>query len=524
MVWKATDPQGNESSKIKWDLVEYTRGRVLDIGCGNYKPFGHFIGVDNNKDAHLFGILCKPDLAMDADNLDLIIDSSMDAVYSAHTLEHLDDPAKALKEWWRVLKTEGYLVLYLPHKDLYPNVGTEGANPDHKRDFLPQDVIDLMGFASWDLVRNEDRNEGNEYSFFQVYRKLSGTRKHYSYKNPRPAKSAGVVRYGAFGDLLQCSSVVAGLKEQGYHVTVHATPPASQVLEHDPNIDRIVLQDKDQVVNQELGEFFRYLAKKYDHFANLCETCEATLLAMPGRSPHHWRPASRHMLCNRNYMEILHAEAGVPHKLNVRFYPTAAEREWAKKERKKLGKFTIMWALSGSGVHKVWPYVDAVIAELMLQTDDVHFLLVGDHFCRILEQGWEKEPRVHARSAKWSIRESLSMVEQMDMVIGPETGVLNAASCLPIPKVVFLSHSTVENLTRDWVNTTSLWAKNVTCKGRGKNEAPACHLLHYGWDHCTRVNEGVGEGTAICQREILAGDVVDAIIAAYEKTKQLEAA
>jgi ADP-heptose:LPS heptosyltransferase len=517
MTWRQEDPQGNESGKIKWELVEYTRGRVLDVGCGNHKPFAHFIGVDNNKDASLFGILCKPDLCMDADNLDLIADASMDAVYSSHTLEHMDNPKAVLKEWWRVIKPGGFLILYLPHRDFYPNIGKPGANKDHKHDFVPDDVIKLMEWASWDLLRNEDRNEGQEYSFFQVYKKLQGTRKAYSYRQPKPAKSAGVVRYGAFGDLLQVSSIVRGLKEQGFHITLYTSPPGCEVLAHDPNIDKITLQDKDQVVNLELGMFWESLKKKHDKFINLSESCEGSLLALPGRTPHAWSPAARHSLCNRNYMEIQHEMAGVPHKLRVKFYATQEERDWARKERKKMGRYTIMWALAGSGVHKTWAYVDTVVASLMLDYQDVDVIFVGDMLCKLLEKGWEKEKRVHCRSGEWSIRQTLAMLDQVDMVIGPETGVLNGASCLPIPKIVFLSHSTVENLTRDWANTISLFAENVSCKGRGNNEAPACHQLHYGWDHCDRIMEGPGEGTARCQKEISPERVLLAIDAAYTK-------
>ncbi len=29
------------------------------------------------------------------------------------------DPKVALKNWWRVLKPGGYLIIYLPHRDLY---------------------------------------------------------------------------------------------------------------------------------------------------------------------------------------------------------------------------------------------------------------------------------------------------------------------------------------------------------------------------------------------------------------------
>ena len=76
-----------------------------------------------------------------------------------------------------------------PHKEFYPNIGTEGANPDHKHDFMPDDIIDAMrAFGGWDLVRNEDRNENIEYSFFQVYQKTAGKEQRYSYRDEKPAK------------------------------------------------------------------------------------------------------------------------------------------------------------------------------------------------------------------------------------------------------------------------------------------------------------------------------------------------
>jgi ADP-heptose:LPS heptosyltransferase/predicted SAM-dependent methyltransferase len=509
MVWRIDDPQGDESSKIKWELVPYTRGRVLDVGCGNHKPFAHFIGVDNNKDAALFGILCKPDLCMDAENLELVADASMDAVYSAHTLEHVEDPLKVLKHWWSKIKVDGFLVLYLPHKQFYPNIGVKGANPDHKHDFVPSDIVAFMRkVGSWDLVRNEDRNEGREYSFFQVYKKLAGTHHNESYKKPRPEKKAAVIRYGAYGDLLQASSIFKGLKEQGYHVTLHSSPPGSDVIAHDPNIDEIILQDKDQVPNLELSQFWETLKPKYDKFVNLSESCEGSLLALPGRTPYQWSPAARHALCNVNYLEIQHALAGLPHRPQVMFYPTEQEKLWARERRDRMSRYVILWALAGSGVHKTWPYVDAVVANLMLSYNDVDVIFTGDEFCQILEKGWEKEPRVHSLSARISMRQALTLAQLADCVIGPETGMLNSVSCMDMPKIVFLSHSTHENLTRDWKNVHPLWAPNVDCVGRGKNEAPACHTLIYGWQHCTKA-EGEAAGCALCQSLIPADRVCE---------------
>ena len=64
MVWKADTEQLHETSKIRWELPQYTRGFVLDIGCGPDKGFPHFIGVDSRKDEKLFGIIMNPDLTV----------------------------------------------------------------------------------------------------------------------------------------------------------------------------------------------------------------------------------------------------------------------------------------------------------------------------------------------------------------------------------------------------------------------------------------------------------------------------
>lgn len=42
---------------------------------------------------------------------------SFDFVLSEHVLEHIANPIKTLKEWIRVLKTDGVIYLFLPHHD-----------------------------------------------------------------------------------------------------------------------------------------------------------------------------------------------------------------------------------------------------------------------------------------------------------------------------------------------------------------------------------------------------------------------
>lgn len=546
MVWKREDPQGNEAGKIRWEIVEWTRGRVLDIGCGGCKAFPHFLGVDNGKDIQLFGHQFRPDVWIeDAKDLKLFASEQFDAVFSSHLLEHIEpkDVVKTLREWLRVVKPNGYLVLYLPDETLYPKVGEEGANPDHKWDVSYTRLIELMRNTdvSWDLVDWQRRDQGQEYSLFTVFQKLQVTEpvlqsfsclERERQLAPYKGKRACVVRYGAYGDLVQASSVFAGLKAQGYHVTLMTSPPGNQVVEHDPNIDAFYLQDKDQVPNQALGEYWAYHKAKYDKWVNLSESVEKTLLAMAPTTLHMMAPAARHSLLDVNYVELQHRMASVPHIPQVAFFPTRVERKWAQAERRAIDGFCVVYALNGSSVHKRWPWMDRLIAAALVDFPDLHFVLAGGPDGQILEQGWfgwdkdpakhqdakkvQTEPRVHCRSGRWGIRETLAFLETADLVFGPETGVLNAAAQLPIPKVVLLSHSTVTNLCRDWVNTHALASEHTECPGRGENEAPACHQMHYNWDHCRQVNFGddagaelAGKpmGVAQCQYDLTFEDV-----------------
>lgn len=495
-MWTLDGPEGRESAKIKYEIVQYTRGRGLDIGCGTEKAFSHFIGYDSG---HHFG-KGAADIVGDASDLSIFADKSMNFIFSSHLLEHLEDYKAALAEWWRVIKPGGHLVIYLPHKDFYPNVGQEGANPDHKHDFIPQDIVDAMP-DGFDLLTNEERNEGIEYSFLQIYRKENNKQRLESWKKRKPAKTAVVVRYGGFGDMLQMSSILPGLKAQGYHVTVNTTHSGQDIMKADPNIDAFMLQDKDQVPNAELHIYWRVMASKFDKFINLSESVEGTFLSLPGRTGHTWPQSVRHKLFNFNYMEHAHELAGVPLPPKVKFYPTAEEQSWAASEKRRIGgDKVILWTLAGSSLHKTWPGLDAIIARILIDYPDSRIVLSGDQFCTLLEQGWENEKRVVCTSGKWSIRKTLAFAQVADMVIGPETGVLNAVSDEPMPKVIFLSHSSHENLTKYWKNTAVMEPQDCACY--------PCHMMHYGVDHCEFNKE---EGVAQCQLNITVDAVWKAV-------------
>ena len=515
MTWDPAAPYKAESKKIVWEVAPYLKGRGLDIGAGDFKVLPHAISVDNMNHEQ-FGFTVKPDVLCDASKLDVFAAQSMDFVYSSHTLEHIEDYAAALYEWWRVVKYDGYMVLYLPDAAHYPKCGTPGANPDHKWDVTKDRVLDAMRLRrGWDLVDYQERSGGDEYSLLFVFKKTNSKLHGFSYQNPKPKKTVCVVRYGAFGDLMQASSVWAALKAEGYHVTVFSSLPGAGVITEDPNIDKLVLFDKDQVPNADLVNFWDWHRPKYTKFVNLSESVEGTLLAMKGRTLMYHPPALRHSMLNRNYTEFQHAIAETPYVLRSKFYPTDAELAWANKTWLPLRPGpVIMWSLAGSSVHKTWAGLDAVLASIMLAYPTATVVLVGGPEAVILEQGWENEPRVLCTSGKWSIRQTLTFMLKCNLVLGPETGVLNAAACEPMPKIVFLSHSTAENLTRDWTNTTALSSPNTHCPGRGTcGTVPACHQLHYGWEFCQRDEE---TSTAQCQKDISVERVWGAVQEALE--------
>ncbi len=200
------------------------------------------------------------------------------------------------------------------------------------------------------------------------------------------------------------------------------------------------------------------------------------------------------------------------------------ERKDAAHERRKIAgrsRPVIVWSLGGSSVHKLWPYTAKVLRWLFDETDckvvtvgsqleqviefsiaqqfakehlkisyeDSHELGLGALLVR-LKDFWG-ENKMICRSGSWTIRQSLAFLEQASMVVGPETGVLNAAAMMEMPKIIMLSHSSHTNLTRDWNNAHVV-------PSHGCSESP-CHRLHNGFEFCYKDEQ---TGAAMCSAAV----------------------
>ena len=65
-----------------------------------------------------------------------VADDSFDCVHSSHCLEHLSNPVEALKNWIRICKVGGHLVISVPDEDLYEQgYWPSKFNPEHQWSF-----------------------------------------------------------------------------------------------------------------------------------------------------------------------------------------------------------------------------------------------------------------------------------------------------------------------------------------------------------------------------------------------------
>jgi SAM-dependent methyltransferase len=422
-----------------------------------------------------------PNMIKDVSKPLMFGDKSQDYVFSSFLLNELDNWETVLKDWWRVIKDNGYLILFLP-------IIEEG-----EKLCTAKMVVDAMvQNKPWQFV--EARMNGKQ--LFHVYRKCDRPTKLDAVIDP--AKVCAVVKLGAHGDALWASSVFPGLKEQGFHTILFTQTTGEAVLRHDPYIDEIV-NFENRVPMGELGELFQWLKAKYGQCRILIECCEGVLLPSPGKIQYQWPLEARHATMNLNYLDMHHLVAEVPlFPKHQKFYPTDEEKTWANELRGRLNEFVVVLVPRGSGCSKFWPYMADLTKEL-LKRDDISVVVLGD------QTGITLEPHENLLNIgiDWEIRRAMTFVQLADVVAGQETGLLNSVGFeKDVHKVVLLTHSSEENLTRDWSNTEVI-RMYPECAGKS-----GCHLLHFDWSHC---NKDEATQSAKCQAMITVEMVLERI-------------
>ena len=155
---------------------KYCRGLGVDIGCGTNRLSPNVLALD----AYYHGVgPGNPDLIWNASSLGEVPKSSpsrwfrdecLDFIFSSHCLEDFRDIEGVLKEWWRKIKPEGYLVLLLPDMEggRYPKVGEPGGNPSHRVNVGPKmmsEMVSRLFGSSCEVVQHDTLRGGCTFDF-----------------------------------------------------------------------------------------------------------------------------------------------------------------------------------------------------------------------------------------------------------------------------------------------------------------------------------------------------------------------
>lgn len=116
-------------------FAKYMHGSGLDVGYRGSDPLAEpilptAIGIDLDYPGY--------------DGLRLPFqDGTQDYVFSSHCLEHIQDDEGSLREWLRVVKPGGHVIVVVPHCDLYEGKRAlpSKKNADHKHVYSPASLL-----------------------------------------------------------------------------------------------------------------------------------------------------------------------------------------------------------------------------------------------------------------------------------------------------------------------------------------------------------------------------------------------
>lgn len=275
-----------------------------------------------------------------------------------------------------------------------------------------------------------------------------------------------IIRIGALGDCLVASIIPRYLKNLGHEVYFLTSEDGLLVLRNNPYIDQLLYHKKDSVPCDKLEDHFKKLKKSYecDVMVDLCESIEEKVIFNPTNPIYNYPKNERFKIGNRNFYDLTMELCGFPDAkglLPEMYFSDAEEDAFLEHRKDLLGKFVIVWCLSGSALHKSYPYTYEVMMEILNHHKDVVFITVGNKTCQILERALIHKRIIH-KSNEWNFRETGLACKYASLVIGPETGVMHLSGCFDTPKICFLTHTTKECFTKYFKNDYSLQAE-VSC-------------------------------------------------------------
>jgi hypothetical protein len=249
------------------------------------------------------------------------------------------------------------------------------------------------------------------------------------------------------GDLLFTTPIPRLLAAEGYSVDVAVWPANQAVYAFNPYVKNLIYYpEPDQYL-----EWKEKLEKDYKRIVYLGDTLEVKYLHRTDGlfGPIPSLEERRAAAVGQNYINETVRTAGFdipPGKFyRPELYLSGEETKIIDRYREELalsGKKIVFWNLNGSTKNKCvvrgFHYLREVLAQV---PNSVHWIVDGfeSEFANM-----PQDPRV--KHSSWDLRTSLLLTQLADVVIGPESALVNAAGAYDTPKVIFYSHSAPENL------------------------------------------------------------------------------
>lgn len=342
---------------------------------------------------------------------------------------------------------------------------------------------------------------------------------------------AAVARFGGIGDNLVAASVLRPLKRMGYMTEVITSPPFNSIFLHNPFMDKLSVKvvERDLPQNDIVAwqKWIESRSREYDVFLHASHSLEGRHSVFPQMTDFYLPDDYRRKRCAGNYIETAHDIIGVPYEFGPLFFASDEEKEYSLRIKQQVGERCVLWVLCGTRIDKTYPYAMSAIARIIREVKAPVVVMGGpsekersmaqaivdsvtiDNGSR---EGLHRAIPTDGGAQCWPIRTSLAFAQICDVVVTPDTGPAWAVAFEPNAKVLLLSHGSVENVTKHWINTVTLHAD--------PNKVPCwpCHRLHNDISTCVPNKEGNG---AKCISDVSVERVVQAVAELWTKGRNV---
>ena len=167
--------------KIIWLLEQFFHGKILDAGCGGGEwtmRFGDVTGIDIDRErlnrARENGIDA---VWMDLDGGLKFPDKHFDTVFCSNSLEHLAFPFGALREFYRVLKCDGTLILGIPNANAM--IWDESEYPSHIHSWTDKTIKHLLRNSGFKVVVQYTNSPFTRKTLIRMWNCIPIIKKHW---------------------------------------------------------------------------------------------------------------------------------------------------------------------------------------------------------------------------------------------------------------------------------------------------------------------------------------------------------